>query len=97
MADFEALHGEPIIVPETSAVISLESIVAALAEVALEVKEGDEVVVVDKAGAIFRKQEDGAFHLKSKQDYVVMRSTYHMETQEERNGSLFGSPSSVAQ
>lgn len=74
MADFEKVYGEPIITPE-SAVISFESVIAALAEVALEVKEGEEVVIIDKDGAIFRKQEDGAFHLKSKKDYVIMRST----------------------
>lgn len=75
MSDFEKLHGEPLITPEDSAVVSLESVVAALTEVALEVKDGEEVFIMDKDGGIFRKQEDGAFHLKPKRDYVIMRRT----------------------
>lgn len=77
MSDFEKEHGEPLLIPEDSAVVSLESVVAALTEVALEVKDGEEVFVMGKDGAIFRKQEDGAFHLKPKSDYVIMRRTYY--------------------
>ena len=76
MSDFEKVYGEVLIAPEDSAVISVESVVAALAEVALEVKDGEEVILVDKDNAIFRKQEDGAFHLQPKRDYVIMRSTW---------------------
>lgn len=90
MADFEKLHGEPIIVPETSEVISLESVVAALAEVALEVKEGEEIVLVDKDGAIFRTQQDGAFHLNPKKDYLAMRSTYSIDALQGWEALIFG-------
>jgi hypothetical protein len=84
MSDFEKVYGDVLIAPEESAVISLESVVAALTEVALEVKAGDEVILVDKDGAIFRKQDDGAFHLKPKHDYVIMRRTCPTEALELR-------------
>lgn len=82
MADFEKLYGEVLIAPEESPIVSLESVVAALTEVALEVKDGEEVILVGKDGAIFRKQDDGAFHLEPKKDYVIMRSTYRLYVDE---------------
>lgn len=75
MSDFEKLYGEVLIAPEESAIVSLESVVAALSEVALEIKEGQEVILVDKDDAVFRKQDDGAFHLNPKRDYVIKRRT----------------------
>jgi len=88
MSDFEKQHGEPLILSEDSAVVSFESVIAALTDVALEVKDGEEVFLMDKDGVIFRKQDDGAFHLKPKRDYVIMRRT-SSQFSGERKGAPF--------
>lgn len=75
MSEFEKLYGEVLLTPEESAEVTIEEVVAALTEVALEVKEGEEVFIQDPAGNIFRKQQDGKFHLNPKRDYVIMRRT----------------------
>jgi hypothetical protein len=89
MSDFEKLYGDVLITPEESAVISLESVVAALTEVALEVKSGEEVILTDKDGNVFRKQEDGSFHLLPKRDYVIMRSTCFLSCPWATEGQTF--------
>lgn len=87
MADFEKLYGEVLVTPTVSTV-SFESVLAALADVALEVKETQEVILVDKDGAIFRKQDDGDFHLNPKMDYVIMRRTYPNVANQRRKPAL---------
>ena len=75
MSEFEKLYGDVLITPEDNSIINHDAVMAALTEVALEVKDGEEVILVDTSNNIFRKQSDGSFHLNPKRDYVIMRRT----------------------